>query len=76
MIVRPQVWRWIAAGALLLAFFWFANLTLYNWWAAGGPPTPHPERYAARATAFLVVSGLLLIAIGVLIWMNVREARR
>ncbi len=76
MMARAQVWRWVAVGGLVLAFLWSANLTLYNAWAAGGPPTPHPEVYLARANLFLVISCLLLVAIGALVWISVRRARR
>jgi hypothetical protein len=32
------IWRWLLAVALLLAAGWSLKLTLFNWWAAGGPP--------------------------------------
>ena len=75
-MARAQVWRWVAVGALIVVFLWSTNLTLYNVWAAGGPPTPHPEIYLARANTFLVVSCVLLVAIGALVWINVRTSRR
>jgi hypothetical protein len=34
---------WLLAAILLLAAGWSLNLTLFNWWAAGGPPTTQPE---------------------------------
>jgi hypothetical protein len=31
-------------------------LTCFNWWAAGGPPTPNPEVYAARGDTFFALA--------------------
>ena len=40
--------RWIIVTVLVAVSLWTANLTLYNWWAAGGPPTPNPQEYESR----------------------------
>jgi hypothetical protein len=52
---------------LFLAFLWSVNLTLYNWWAAGGPPVEHPEIYRHRGNVFFVVGWGLLAAIALLV---------
>jgi hypothetical protein len=52
---------------LFLAFLWSVNLTLYNWWAAGGPPTEHPDLYRQRGNMFFAIGWGLLAAIALLI---------
>jgi len=32
---------WLLPVLLLIAFAWSLNLTLFNWWASGGPPVEH-----------------------------------
>ncbi len=51
--------RWIIVAALVAVSMWTANLTLYNWWAAGGPPTPNPQVYETRGNTFAAVTLLL-----------------
>ena len=41
--------RWVIAAVLGGAALIFLNGALGNTWAAGGPPTPHPEIYWSRA---------------------------
>lgn len=67
--------RWLLVVVLIGGFCWFANLTAFNWWAAGGPPTPHPEYFAGRGNLFAIVACLLLIAAIVLSVTNVRRMR-
>lgn len=74
--MRSQIWRWLLVVFLFGASCWFANLTLYNWWAAGGPPTPHPEVYARRGNLFLFVTCCLFLAAVLLAWINLRARRR
>ncbi len=71
-----MIWRWIGAGMLLLASLWFGNLTLFNWWAAGGPPTPHPETYALRGNIFFVLTCLLFVGFVTLSILNIRRRRQ
>lgn len=67
---------WLLPVLLLLGACWTGNLTLFNWWAAGGPPTPHPEIYEQRGNVFFFVTvGLLVLAL-VLIVLNLRRRRR
>jgi len=54
--------RWIIVALLLAVSIWTANLTLFNWWAAGGPPTPYPHVYEQRGNVFAVVTLLLFSA--------------
>jgi hypothetical protein len=51
--------RWLIVVVLLAVSLWTANLTLFNWWAAGGPPMPNPEQYVMRGNVFAVVTLLL-----------------
>jgi len=64
-------------AVLFAAALWAGNLTLYNWWAAGGPPTPNPQMYATRGNIFAVATLVLFgaaAALGVFNWK--RDARR
>jgi hypothetical protein len=68
--------RWLLVAVLVAASLWTANLTLYNWWAAGGPPTPHPELYEQRGNVFAVATLVLFgaaVGVGVFNWK--RRAR-
>lgn len=71
-----MVWRWVHAIVFLLASLWFGNLALFNWWAAGGPPTPHPEQYASRGNFFFVWACLFFVAFVIKIVMNIRRIKR
>jgi hypothetical protein len=74
--MRPSTVRWIFVAILFAAALWSANLTLYNWWAAGGPPTPTPQLYATRGNIFAVVTLLFLGAAGGLGLMNWKQRAR
>lgn len=71
-----MIWRWLLAAVLLLAVAWSANLTLYNWWAAGGPPTPHPEVYEHCGNVFFAVTLVLFTAFLFVAVTNVRRSKR
>ena len=43
--------RWILALLALLAGLWLGNLAMFNWWAAGGPPTVNRAAYESRGTS-------------------------
>lgn len=61
---------------LLAVSLWTANLTLFNWWAAGGPPTPNAEHYAMRGNVFAGATLLLFgtaVGLGLFNWK--RSAR-
>ena len=70
-----MVWRWLLAALLLLASGWFGNLALFNWWAAGGPPTPHGPTYAFRGNLFFALACILLLAFGIVVVMNIRRLK-
>lgn len=72
---RLRPWRWILPVLLLAGACWTGNLTLFNYWAAGGPPTPHPEIYEQRGNFFFAVTVALLLAAAVLIVVYVRRRR-
>ncbi len=72
-------WRWLLVVILLLGFLWFANLTAFNWWAAGGPPTPEPEksRFIFCGNVSFGISCLLFVsAMGVAINIYRRRKRK
>jgi hypothetical protein len=68
--------RWGIALVLLAVSVWTANLTLYNWWAAGGPPTPNPQMYETRGNIFAVVTLLLFSAAVAVALLNWKRSRR
>jgi hypothetical protein len=68
--------RWVLFLVLVAWTLWSASLTVMYIWAAGGPPTPHPETYARRANLYLVVTGVSFVAAAGLLVVNVRIGRR
>lgn len=64
-----QVVRWLSAVLLCLAGLWALNLTAYNFWAAGGPPTPHLEIYERRGWLFFAAATGCFIGAGLLVWL-------
>jgi hypothetical protein len=65
-----------ACGVTLIFFsFWTLNLTIYNWWAAGGPPNPSPALYEARGNRFAVMSVLAALAGGACLWAALQSKR-
>lgn len=74
--MKASTARWILVVVLLVGSLRTANLTLYNYWAAGGPPTPNPEMYETRGNIFAVVTLFFFAAavgLGVINWR--RRAR-
>ena len=60
--------------ALAVAALWCAQLWMYHGWAAGGPPTPHPEWHRAWSRRFGI---LMLVWLALLIgWMLRHRVRR
>lgn len=70
-----RVLGWLLPALLLVGACWTGNLTLFNWWAAGGPPTPYAELYEQRGNIFFVVTLVLIVTAVVLIVINVRRRR-
>lgn len=68
--------RWAVALILLAVSIWTANLTAYNWWAAGGPPTPYPHLYEQRGNIFAIATLLLFGAAVVLGVLNSKRRPR
>jgi hypothetical protein len=67
---------WLLAIILLAAFLWSLNLTMFNWWASGGPPVEHPEAYRARGNIFFAIALLLGFSLVVVIIFRRRKARQ
>lgn len=67
--------RWLVFLLLLAGACWTGNLTLFNWWAAGGPPTAYPELYEHRGNFFCGVTLSLLLLAGLLLVVNLRRRR-
>lgn len=68
--------RWLLLVLLVMGLAWTLNLTAYNYWLAGGPPTPRPEIYLARSQFFLGLSGVLFAGAVAVLILNVRALRR
>ena len=54
------VWRAILASLLVVVAFRATHLALYNWWAAGGPPSSDPVAYARLGNTFFGLASLSL----------------
>ena len=72
-MARFRHWRWLVPVLLLAGACWTGNLTLFNYWAAGGPPTAHAELYEHRGNLFLAVTIALLLAAVVVGAINLRR---
>jgi hypothetical protein len=69
--MRASTTRWSLAFVLLAVSIWTANLTLFNWWAAGGPPTLNPQQYVMRGNIFAAATLVLFgsaVGLGVFNW--------
>jgi hypothetical protein len=51
--------RIVVIVTMVVTGVYFLYLACFNWWAAGGPPTPDPKIFEARGTAFF---GLALLS--------------
>ncbi len=47
-----RILRWGLVVVLLAGLWWSVELMFFNIWAAGGPPTAHPEVFECRANMF------------------------
>src|ERR1022692_2702376 len=54
--------RWFIAILFFLGFAWTMNLSLFHWWASGGPPVQHPELWRMWGSIFFGISVVLLLA--------------
>lgn len=66
-------WRWAITIIFLLASLWVGNLALFNWWAAGGPPTANPQAYAFRGNIFFVLACIFFVVFIILLITNIRR---
>jgi hypothetical protein len=67
---------WLLAFALFLGLLWCLNLTAFNYWASGGPPTPHPEIYRMRGNIFFGVACGFLLAFVLSVRSLIKRKRR
>ncbi len=71
-----MVWRWLGVVCIVVLAAWSGYLAAFHYWAAGGPPTPHPEYYRHWGNVFFAATcGLLALSV-VLIVANVRHTRK
>jgi hypothetical protein len=67
---------WFTTILLLLVFLWCLNLTAFNYWASGGPPTPHPEIYRMRGNVFFGIACVLFVAFLICLRSLIRRTKR
>ncbi len=68
--------RLLFAAVLLLGSAWSCYLAAFNWWAAGGPPTAHPERYELRGNIFFAVGCVLFLVVLIPLLAKIVATRR
>lgn len=78
---RTRSWLILSACLFLViatgyATYWYALRAAYNVWAAGGPPTPTPERFLGRGKEFEQIAGICFIGFLGSVWILVRTFRR
>ena len=66
--------RWIIFLVLIVAGLYFLNLTAFHFWAAGGPPTPHPEFHRKWGYIFFFVS--ISIFIFSCVWIRITRKKK
>ncbi len=60
--------RWGGSIPLLGLSLLYLNSAAFSYWAAGGPPTPNPEKWEARGNLhFGIAVALIVLSIGI-IW--------
>jgi hypothetical protein len=64
--MRNRLWiiPVILAGACFIA--WLLKMAMFNYWAAGGPPTKFKEVYEARGNLFLAGAATVTVLLVVL----------
>jgi len=65
----------VSIAILLVGFLWSLNLTIFNVWVSGGPPTPHPEIFAHRANIFGLITLAFLLALITLVLTVILKRR-
>jgi hypothetical protein len=71
-----MVWRLALAVLLLVVCLRSGFLAFYNWWAAGGPPTPDPTGYERAGNIFFAVASLCLASAVTLVVDVIRDRTR
>jgi hypothetical protein len=64
-----RIIRWGSSVPLLGLALLYLNSAAFSFWAAGGPPTPNPEKWIARGNLHLCIAMALGIAALILIWL-------
>ena len=75
MKTRLRWWRWLPPIALISGAGWAANLALGNWWAAGGPSTPHANIYEHRGNLSCAMALLFVLLAVLLLVINLWQRR-
>jgi hypothetical protein len=71
-----MIWRWVVVTCLVGLAVWSGYLAAFNYWAAGGPPTPHPEYFRHWGNIFFAAAcGLLALSVAMVV-ANLRGVKR
>lgn len=62
-----QAIRWLLALIFIIAGLWALHLSLFHWWAGGGPPTAIPAWHSKWSRIFFAVSVGLFVSAGLVI---------
>jgi hypothetical protein len=68
--LRPST---VALVLLPVGTVWAGYLAAFNWWAAGGPPTPYRDAYEWRGNVFGIVSLSLAVAFVAVVVRSIRR---
>ncbi len=71
-----MIWRWALVLVLVVLSAWNVNLALGYWWAAGGPPTPHPQIFEARGNLHFGLACLFFLPAVIISVLNIRHRRK
>jgi hypothetical protein len=63
----------LALVLLLVSAVWAGYLAAFNWWVAGGPPTPYRDAYEWRGNVFAIVSLSLAAAFVAVVVRSIRR---
>jgi len=66
--------RWALVLALVGLCCWLVNVSVFHWWAAGGPPTTESARsYHERWGNLLFVAAIAALAVGISVGWALRR---
>jgi len=70
VVALLRTWHWLFGVVLLAVSLWAGNVAIFNWWAAGGPPTPQADLFRSRGNMFFVLAAGFFSAAVVLVFIG------